>query len=71
MSETTTNGEREMNYKVEFNPRKKKLPCWEFQVEAGSKQEAKAGGFRQLKDVGENQANYKEPKIRETGEENV
>ncbi len=60
-----------MNYRVEFNPRRKKFPCWEFQVEASSKQEARAGGFRQLKDVGENQANYKEPKIKEMGEENV
>lgn len=56
-----------MNFKVDFSPRSRKHAGYTFEVEAIGPVQAKSLARQMLMNVGENCADYKEPKVKITG----
>lgn len=56
-----------MKFKVDFSPRSKKRAGFTFDIEAIGPVQAKSFARQILMDMGENCADYKEPKVKKTG----
>lgn len=56
-----------MKFKVDFSPRSKKRAGFSFEVDAIGPVQAKSLARQMLMNVGENCADYKEPKVKITG----